>query len=286
MTPDLGSEPRPRDPDANPSAARLQPPLRVPAAACPFLIAEAGAYRMSIPDREHRCAAFVPATSLALSKQSRLCLTPNHPGCATYIASTSARAARTGLGERIERSGRWGLARTTPVVEQVGGLRATLGALISDRRTWPAIPAVLLATLLLALGLSGSWSQGPVTALTSLTPTTGPDQNLGPTRAPSARPSLGPAPSGAPPTDSPPTDAPATAPATAVPATAIPATAAPPPAITPTPLPAYTNYRVKPGDTLYDIARTFKTTVAAIEQLNDLTTTNLHIGQVLKIPKG
>ena len=78
-------------------------PVLVTADACPFLIAAAGAYRMSIPDREHRCSAFVPATSLALTKQGRLCLTTNHVGCATYIASTSARQARVGSGERVER---------------------------------------------------------------------------------------------------------------------------------------------------------------------------------------
>lgn len=266
---------------ANSSEPLAQPPLLVPARACPFLIAEAGAYRMSLPDREHRCAAFVPATSLALSKQSRLCLTPNHPGCATYIASTSARQARTGLGERIQRSGRWGLARTMPIVEEVGGLRATLGALIADRRTWPAIPAVLLATLLLALGLSGSSSQGPVTALTSLSPTAAPDQSSGATPTSSERPSLAPGASEVPTPEATSSAAPPSAP----PPSAAPPSAAPTPTPAPTPAIAYTTYRVKSGDTLYDIARTFKTTVAAIESLNGLTSANLHIGQVLKIPK-
>jgi hypothetical protein len=222
---------------------------------------------MSIPDREHRCAAFVPATSLALSKQSRLCLTPNHPGCATYIASTSARQARTGVGERIERSGRWGFARTMPVVEEVGGLRATLSALMSDRRTWPAIPAVLLATLLLALGLSGSWSQGPVTALASLVPSPRSDETPRPSTAPSQEPSSRPPASEPPASEAPPsTPAPTTGPSA-------------------TPVPAFTTYRVKSGDTLYVIAQTFKTTVSAIQRLNNLATTNLHVGQVLKIPR-
>src|SRR5512140_445107 len=64
-------------------AAEGEVPALAPAGVCPFLIAADGAYRMSVPDREHRCAAFVPATSLALAKQARLCLTANHPGCAT-----------------------------------------------------------------------------------------------------------------------------------------------------------------------------------------------------------
>jgi LysM repeat protein len=240
-------------------------PVLVTADACPFLIAAAGAYRMSIPDREHRCAAFVPATSLALTKQGRLCLTTNHVGCATYIASTSARQARVGSGERVERAGRWGLARTMPVVEQAGGLRATLGALIGDRRTWPAIPAVLLATLLLALGLSGGAKPAPITAVASPTPTprsqvTPAATFVEPSRSPGATPV--------------PTSASSPSPATS-----------PTPAVSPTPLPAYTVYHVKAGDSLYVIAVHFKTTVAAIQQLNGLTGTNLHIGQALKIPK-
>ena len=246
---------RPASPDA--------PPL-VPAEACPFLIAAAGAYRMTVPDREHRCAAFAPATSLALTKQARLCLTANHPGCATYIASTAARQVRVGTGERIERAGRWGIARTMPVVEEVGGLRASLAALIADRRTWPAIPAVLLATLLLALGLSGSWGRAPTTAVASPSPT----QRHTPS------PSVGPGPS---PEVSAPT------------ATTAPPSASPIPSVGPTPTPApsvaFTTYRVKSGDTLSGIASRFGTTVRAITTLNGLTTTNLKIGQILKIPK-
>jgi len=265
MTDQSGSaEPRPGaapTPDATPAA----PPL-VAVEACPFLMAAAGAYRMSVPDREHRCAAFVPATSLALTKQARLCDTANHVGCATFIASTSARQARVGSGERIERAGRWGLARTMPVVEQVGGLRATLGALIGDRRTWPAIPAVLLATLLLALGLSNSTSPAPITAVATPTPT--PRGQATPAAshpAPSASTGATPAPS-----------------ATPLPTPVV----TQQPGASPTPLPPYTTYKVQSGDTLYGIALQFKVTVKAIQQLNGLTGTNLHIGQVLKIPKG
>lgn len=249
--------------DTGPETGQAAPPF-VPADACPFLIAAAGAYRMSVPDREHRCAAFVPATSLALSKQARLCLTANHPGCATYVASISARQARVGSGERIERAGRWGIARTMPIVEEVGGLRATLGALISDRRTWPAIPAVLLATLLLALGLSGSWGQSPITAIGSPASS----QRATPTQLSTPRPTTEPtiAPS---PTPSPsPTPAP---------------TPIPTPSATTTP--AFITYKVKSGDTLSGIASHFKTTVKAIVALNGITNPgSLKVGQILKIP--
>ena len=244
-----------------------EPPTLVVAQACPFLIAADGAYRMNAPDREHRCAAFVPATSLAVTKQARLCLTANHVGCATYIASTSARQARVGAGDRIERAGRWGLARTMPVVEDVGGFRATLGALLGDRRTWPAIPAVLLATLLLALGLSGSWGQTPITAVASPTPTPrGPVTPAPSLPLPSVEPS-------------------APAPTASVTPTATPGPT-PAPAGSPTPPPAYTTYKVKSGDTLSGIATRFHVTVKSITQLNGIaSSTTLHIGQILKIPK-
>jgi LysM repeat protein len=251
-------------PDVRPADAPLPAPALVAADACPFLIAAAGAYRMSVPDREHRCAAFVPATSLALTKQSRLCLTPNHVGCATFIASTSARQARVGSGGRIERAGRWGLARTMPVVEQAGGLRATLGALISDRRTWPAIPAVLLATLLLALGLSNGSRPTPITALATPTPSPRGQLTSAPTGAATPPSSVTPAP---------------TAAGSPTPA------ASQRPGASPTVAPVFTTYRVQSGDTLYGIAQQFKTTIKAIQQLNGLSGTNLHIGQVLKIPK-
>jgi spore germination protein len=42
---------------------------------------------------------------------------------------------------------------------------------------------------------------------------------------------------------------------------------------------------VKAGDTLYDIARRFGTTVSAIKDLNKISdASRLHLGQVLLIP--
>ena len=227
--------------------------------ACPFLIAAGGAWRMTVPDREHRCAAFSPATSLAPTKQARLCLTAAHASCATFLASTTARQARVGSGAPADRAGRWGVARTMPVVEEVGGLRATLGALVADRRTWPAIPAVLLATLALALGLSGTWGEAPVTAVASPTATPRPTITPRPTTETSAAPSEPAA-----------TPAPSPTPSS----TAV-----------PSPTPPYTTYRVRSGDTLSTIASRFHTTVKAITRLNGITaSTVLHAGDILKIP--
>ena len=48
--------------------------------------------------------------------------------------------------------------------------------------------------------------------------------------------------------------------------------------------PTYLTYQVVSGDSLYSIARKYNTTVDAIKNLNNLTTNNLSIGQILKIP--
>ena len=50
--------------------------------------------------------------------------------------------------------------------------------------------------------------------------------------------------------------------------------------------PIYENYTVKKGDSLYTIAKKFNTTVDQIRKDNSLTSTNLSIGQVLKIKVG
>ena len=44
-------------------------------------------------------------------------------------------------------------------------------------------------------------------------------------------------------------------------------------------------YTVKAGDSLYSIARKYNTTVDALKDLNNLTSTTLSIGQVLRIPE-
>ncbi len=46
----------------------------------------------------------------------------------------------------------------------------------------------------------------------------------------------------------------------------------------------YVNYTVQAGDSLYQIARKYNTTVDTIKSLNSLNTTLLSVGQVLKIP--
>ena len=52
----------------------------------------------------------------------------------------------------------------------------------------------------------------------------------------------------------------------------------------PVPSPAPTTYTVQPGDTLWLLSQKFSTTVDRLMELNRLTSTALHIGQVLLIP--
>ena len=224
-----------------------------------------------MPTREHRCAAFTPPAPLSPEKQSRLCLTPAHTGCATYSASLAAREARLG-SPSPERTTRWGLARTTTVIEDSGGLRGRLFGLLLDRRRWPAIPAVLLVTTLFTLAVSGFRSGLPATAVatsspgapaTRATPTSALTSTSLPTGAPTAAATPETSPS-APPA---PTAAPSPSPATAK------------------PTPNYRRYVVRSGDTLGGIAAKYGVSVGAIASLNNLTTpARLSIGQVLLIP--
>jgi len=269
---------------ADTDVARAEPALRSSATpgddaanlavprGCPFLLSQAGGWRLDLPSRDHRCAAFTPASPLSPEKQARLCLTPAHSSCATFLASMAAREARLGVVPG-ERATRWGLARTTTVIEDAGGIRGRLVSGLLDRRRWPAIPAVLLVTTLFALALSGFRVDVPAAASATSSP-------VPPT--PRATSNAGPGPvaiaSGAVPTS--PTVTPTAAPS-----------AAPtePPVATPKPTrkPAATfrTYTVRLNDTLSGIAGRFGTTAGAIAELNNLGNANhLSIGQVLLIP--
>lgn len=231
---------------------------------CPFLLAQGGGWRLDLPTREHRCGAVSPPARLSPEKQTRLCLTRAHAACATYVASTTAREAR--LGTPVSnRATRWGLARTTTVIEDAGGLRARVFASLLDRRKWPAIPAVLLVTTLFTLALSGFRASDSNSAATTAGPTRSTALPAA-TQRPSARPSVTPEPD---------------------PTPTAPPTAAPTPAPTATPAPAETfrTYRIVAGDTLSAIAADFGTTSRALADLNGITVNStLRIGQVLRIP--
>lgn len=233
---------------------------------CPFLVADVGGWRLAAPSRDHRCGAFSPAAPLAPEKQSRLCLTPGHTKCATYIASLSARTERVGAAP-VRRTTRWGLARTTSVIEDPGGLRARFLGAVLDRRRWPAIPAVILVTTLFVLALSGFRAGIPISPVATATAGTAAALPTQPARTPVVEATLPPS---------------SPAPAEPTPAPTPESTVAP---ATPQPSASFGTYTVQPGDTLGEIAGRFDTTVSAISRLNGITDPGrLQIGQVLLIP--
>jgi len=256
------------DQPSEPVARPIPSPSAGSAAGCPYLVAASGEWRSSSPDRDHRCAAVAPPAPLALDKQRRLCLVSAHSACATYEAALAARRER-GTPSDGGGSLRWAVARTTPVVDVGVGLGATVAGLAADRRAWQAIPALVLVVALAALGLSGLGRDGPSTgAVATATPTPGPTasptRSVAPTAPATAAPSATPTPAATPA----PTATPSLTPA---------------PTVTPAATPR-TSYTVKRDDTLWGIAQAFGTTVAAIKELNGLTSNTLHVGQVLLIP--
>lgn len=241
---------------------------------CPYLLASSGDWRATTPSGDHRCAAFAPAAPLAAEKQRRLCLVPAHASCATYVAALAARRER-GVPSGAAAVSRWAPVRTTPVVDVGVGLGAITAGLIADRRGWQVIPAVILVVALVALGLSGIGRGLPATgALTTPSPTVAVTTDS-PVPSGTTAATVGPSPDGSPSAVLP-SPSPLVTPGPTIPPT-------PPPTVKPSAAASQT-YRVKAGDTLYGIAITFHTTVAAIKSLNGLTSDTIHAGLVLKIP--
>lgn len=236
-------------------------------AGCPFLLSEAGGWRLDVPSRDHRCAAFSPAAPLAPEKQARLCLTDSHLTCATYLASIAARESRLGAPPP-DRATRWGLARTTTVIQDPGGFGSRLLSATLDRRRWPAVPAVLLVAGLFVLAVSGFRGFLPATGAVAT-----PSASAGPVAIVSTP--------AAEPTPPLPTETPASPSPT--PLLTLPPTGSPAP--TKTPKPTFRTYKVRSGDTLSAIAGRFHTTVSAIVQLNHIADpSKLRVGQILLIP--
>lgn len=138
----------------------------------------------------------------------------------------------------------------------------------------------------------------PAVAAATTTPTA--TNTATPTSTPTATPTQEPPTATASPTAIPPTAVPPTpVPPTPVPPTPLPPTPVPPPTFTRVPAPPpppppkptatpslpYITYVVQPGDTLYIIAVRFGTTVNALVAYNNLGTTRIFRGQVLRIPR-
>ena len=196
-----------RDPSLADGARAIEEAWRLPAALCPYLATESGEWRAAFPSREHRCTAVAPPVALALDKQRRLCLTPDHETCPTYLAANLARAAalpaetaagqRPGLRRRAPQ--RRPLARTTPILlerprpglplpqsaSRIGGQVLLVGLLVV------AFAAIAVARF----GVAGSpqSSTPPPSAVASPSPTASPTPLPTPiSPSPSARPSPSP----------------------------------------------------------------------------------------------
>jgi LysM repeat protein len=164
---------------------------------------------------------------------------------------------------------RWSIVRTTPVILDHSRV-PVVGSLPRGRAAGQVGLAILLVAAFAALAIgrlggpsapsiagagqnSGPAASAPLVAAGSPTPEATATPGPTPTRTPK------------------PSKTPAAPSAT--------------PRPTATPSTGYsTTYKVKSGDTLYGISIRFNTSVKAIQQLNDLKSTTLHIGQTLKIP--
>ena len=236
---------------------------------CPYLAAADGDWRSSTVAREHRCGAVSPPAPLAAEKQRRLCLTADHPTCATYEAARASRPIAHDRPPTLPRP----LARTTPVVLDHGRIVVGIPALRSDRSTAQmalvALLGVAFALIILARvtgggGVAGAGDASPTPAITQAA--SAPPASARPSARPTATPVPG---SSAQPTGSNP-PGPSAKPSGS-------------PAGSSSPAPR--TYKVKAGDTLIGIAAKFGTTPKAIATLNGLSDlSSLKIGQVLKIP--
>ena len=243
--------------------AELEPPGgQLALGACPYLLSRDRRVRHATAWRGHRCVALEPPVALSAEKQQRLCLTEGHATCSTYLAARTfvqgTGSADGDAADAMERVTRWAFGRTTPVVEAASPV-----AELVDRARNSSTQLALAGLLLLALvavafgqigrpggdsGLPGPSSSPPVAVAT-------------PALEPSPTPAATPVPTPAP-------------------------TVTPAPTLTPSPVPTEgRTYTVRSGDTLWDIAIAFGTSVAAIQELNGLgTSTRLVVGQVLRIP--
>jgi len=223
---------------------------------CPYLVSAGGSWRMAVPSRDHRCVAVDPPAPQPTDKQRRHCLTADHVECSLFLAARSARASTLAAGadpalvDAADRRRR-AVARTAPILLEQPSLVDQVVRLRLERAPGQValIGLMILAFAIVALArLSGG---SPVTASPSV-------EASGAAVVPS--PSPRPTPVATPSLD---------------------ASAGPSASTAPS---FRTTYKVQRGDTLLAIAKKFSTTAAKIRALNGLTSSTIHVGQVLKIP--
>jgi LysM repeat protein len=224
-------------------------------ATCPYLVSSGGSWRAVNPSRDHRCGATDPPTPQTTDKQRMHCLSPEHVECATFGAARAARTATLAAGsdpalvDAADRRRR-PLARTAPILLEQPRLVDQAMRLQLDRAPGQLalIGLMILAFAVVALTRLSAGGAGP---------------------APSSDPSSA-AVVGSPTPRPTPTATPTFDPSASPSANASPA--------------FRTTYKVKKGDTLQGIAKQFGTTATKFRTLNGMTSSTLHIGQVLKIP--
>jgi nucleoid-associated protein YgaU len=255
----LGSRPDgPPDPAPHPARVATPSATEATAATCPYLTSVGGAWRQATPSRDHRCAALEPPAPQPTDKQRRHCLSPNHVECPIFRAARTARAVSlTPSGDpaavAVVDAARRPIARTAPILLERPRLVEQAVRLSFDRGPGQL---ALVALMILAFSivaftrLSGG---SPPAASASVAPSDIAAASSSPSSTPGPSPSVSPIPSAS---------------------------------VSPSPEPSFRGlYTVRNGDTLYSIARRFKTTTGAIRRLNHLSTTAvIHPGQVLKIP--
>ena len=233
---------------------------------CPYLTSSSGAWRSAAPHRDHRCRAVDPPGHLTHDKQRRLCLSVEHGSCPAFWAARAHRAAVLAPGAdpsvvAAADAARRPIARSTPLVLEHHILPAV-------QARWPLDRAMsqvaLVVLMILAFGAVAVARLSTPASSESVIPSTSASPTSSPTPTPRRTPRPSPAPSAAP------SGSPAASPA--------------PSASVGDVQGIRTTYRVKKGDTLVGIASTYGTTVAAIQELNNLPNSDLKIGQVLKIP--
>lgn len=216
-------------------------------------------------DSAHRCHAEEPPGTLDRPMQTQLCLTESHARCERYLAF----ASRTGA--------------PTPGRSQLGDGFVTTRLLLAPQPAWRGMagrartargtPWIVIGSGVAALGLAGAAIAAPLlgdpggASDASVTPSASARETPATTATPSPTATASPSPSPTPVPSPSPTPAP---------------TPTPTPVVTPQPPRTYT---VAQGDTLAEIAQTFGTTVAAIQQANGIEDPDeIRIGQVLVIP--
>jgi len=222
---------------------------------CPYLVSAGGAWRTAAPSRNHRCGAVQPPAPQSTDKQRRYCLSVDHVECPMFRAARAARA--TSLiagGEPMAVDGadraRRPLARTAPVLLEPPRLVDQAVRLRFDRAPGQValIGLMVFAFAVVALARFTAGGAAAVSPSPSMAA-------LAPSRAPTPTPLR--------------------------PSASVGASSGPSASVAPS---VRTTYKVKKGDTLLAIARTYSTSPAKIRAANGMTSSALKIGQVLKIP--